>query len=137
MQVTNTTRAASAGAIDGAITGATGGQALGQDAFLKLLVTQLQNQDPLSPQDQTQFLAQLAQFSTVEGVTNLSTSQQKMQGAELLGKTIAANVVIDGVEVPVMGIVSSVRFEKNGVTLRVKGYDADIKMSDVQNVTTN
>ncbi|MBC7526882.1 MAG: flagellar hook capping protein [Chthonomonadaceae bacterium] len=137
MQVTNNTRAASTGAIDGAVNSATGGQALGQGAFLKLLVTQLQNQDPLSPQDQTQFLAQLAQFSTVEGVTNLSTSQQKMQGAELLGKTIAANVVVNGVEVPVIGIVSSVHFENNGVSLRVKGYDADIKMSDVQNVSTN
>ncbi len=47
---------------------------LGQDQFMKLLVAQLQNQDPLSPLDNTEFVAQLAQFSTLEGITNMGTS---------------------------------------------------------------
>ncbi|MEK6531058.1 MAG: flagellar hook capping FlgD N-terminal domain-containing protein [Deltaproteobacteria bacterium] len=49
---------------------------VGKDDFLLLLVTQLQNQDPLDPMDNTEFVAQLAQFSTLEGITNLGTSME-------------------------------------------------------------
>ncbi len=49
-------------------------QDLGRDEFLKLLVTQLQNQDPLSPQENGEFVAQLAQFSTLEEAQKLSGS---------------------------------------------------------------
>lgn len=44
---------------------------LGKDDFLLLLVTQLQNQDPLNPTDNTEFVAQLAQFSSLEGIKNM------------------------------------------------------------------
>ena len=47
---------------------------LGQDAFLRLLVTQLQHQDPTSPQDDSQFIAQLAQFSSLEKLTTMDKS---------------------------------------------------------------
>ena len=46
--------------------------ALGKDAFLKLLVTQMKYQDPLDPQDNSQYLSQLAQFSALEQMTNVS-----------------------------------------------------------------
>ncbi len=45
---------------------------LGKDAFLTLLVTQMQNQDPLDPQDNGEYLAQLAQFSSLEQMTNVA-----------------------------------------------------------------
>ena len=48
--------------------------ALGQDAFLKLLVTQLQHQDPTKPQSDSEFIAQLAQFSSLEKLTQIATS---------------------------------------------------------------
>jgi flagellar basal-body rod modification protein FlgD len=48
-------------------------KALGKDAFLSLLVTQLQHQDPLSPQDNSAFLAQLAQFSSLESLQQIQS----------------------------------------------------------------
>jgi flagellar hook assembly protein FlgD len=51
---------------------------LGENAFLQLLVTQLQHQDPLQPQDDSQFLAQLAQFSSLEQLTQISNSIQQL-----------------------------------------------------------
>jgi flagellar basal-body rod modification protein FlgD len=51
--------------------------AMGKDAFLNLLVTQLKNQDPTQPQDSSEFVAQLSQFSSLEQLTNI---QQTLQG---------------------------------------------------------
>lgn len=72
--------------------------ALGQDAFLKLLITQLKNQNPLNPQDNTAFVAQLAQFSSLQGIQNLNTtmtglangmqSSQALQASALVGRTV-------------------------------------------------
>jgi flagellar basal-body rod modification protein FlgD len=47
---------------------------LGQDAFMKLLITQLEHQDPTQPQDSAAFIAQLAQFSSLEKLTNMDQS---------------------------------------------------------------
>ena len=47
---------------------------LGRDAFLRLLVTQLQHQDPVKPKDDTEFIAQLAQFSALDKLTAIETS---------------------------------------------------------------
>lgn len=51
---------------------------LGKDAFLQLLVTQMQYQDPLDPQDNSQYLAQLAQFSSLEQMTNVATAMSNL-----------------------------------------------------------
>ena len=73
-----------------------------QDRFLKLLVTQLQNQDPLSPMDNAELTSQIAQINTVSGIATLNTSvqglssqflqMQSLQGASLVGK----NVIVPG-----------------------------------------
>ena len=62
---------------------------LGQDAFLKLLTTQLANQDPLQPQENGEFLAQLAQFSSLEKLTSIETSMKELSEAfaKLAGTT--------------------------------------------------
>jgi len=72
---------------------------LGKDDFLKLLITQLQNQDPTSPMENTEFIAQMAQFSSLEQMTNMSTSFSKMaayinssEAAATLGKTVELNI---------------------------------------------
>jgi flagellar basal-body rod modification protein FlgD len=70
-----TTAAATAPATAPAAPGGT--NSLGSDAFLKLLITQLQNQDPTAPQSDTQFIAQLAQFSSLE---KLSSIDQTLTG---------------------------------------------------------
>jgi flagellar basal-body rod modification protein FlgD len=51
---------------------------LGSDAFLKLLITQLQNQDPTAPQSDTEFVAQLATFSSLEQLTSINTAVTSM-----------------------------------------------------------
>jgi len=72
---------------------------LGKDDFLKLLITQLQNQDPTSPMEDTEFISQMAQFSSLEQMTNMSTSFSRMasflnssEAASTLGKTVELNL---------------------------------------------
>ena len=50
-----------------------------QATFLKLLVTQIKNQNPMNPSDSTQFLTQLAQFSELEQMTNVNTQLQQLR----------------------------------------------------------
>ena len=54
-----------------ASTPATAPKSMGTDVFLKLLVEQLKHQDPLAPQDSAQFVAQLAQFNSLEQLTSI------------------------------------------------------------------
>jgi len=54
---------------------------LGQDDFLKLLTTQLQNQDPFAPMDNAEFIGQMAQFSTVSGINDLNETLSSVAGS--------------------------------------------------------
>jgi flagellar basal-body rod modification protein FlgD len=107
----------SKGVADGSLTKAAGGgSALGQDAFLKLLVAQLKNQDPLNPQQNYEFVAQLAQFSSLEQSVGINTrldqlaqqnqGLQNSQVVQLVGKqaTVKGNIVAlkgQGLAVPI------------------------------------
>ena len=94
----------------------TGKKIMGKDDFLKLFLVQLKNQDPEKTQDQSQFMAQLAQFSSLEQMQNLNTNQQAATSASQLGA--ASNLlgrvidVIDDQGNPMTGQVTSVRLEK-------------------------
>src|SRR5262245_61733142 len=83
-------------------------QELGQNEFLKLMMAQMKNQDPMKPTDPTQFLSQLAQFSTVTGIQNMQTSMedlasslrstQVLNGASLVGHDVLAPATTDTIE---------------------------------------
>jgi flagellar basal-body rod modification protein FlgD len=85
-----------------------GKQELGQNEFLKLMLAQLKNQDPMKPTDPTQFLSQLAQFSQVTGIQNMQTSMQDLatslrstqvlSGASLVGREVLAPSTTDTIE---------------------------------------
>lgn len=63
-----------------------GSSELGKDAFLQLLVCQMQNQDPLDPSSDTEYISQLAQFSQLEQLQNLGSESEKAQAFSLVGK---------------------------------------------------
>lgn len=94
-----------------AVNGRTASQELGKDDFLKLLLTQLSNQDPTRPMENTEFIAQMAQFSSLEQMTNMSTEFAKLanmlssnEAVSLLGK----NVTISTGDTSVNGVVEAV-----------------------------
>ena len=66
-------------------------QTLGQADFLKLMTAQMQNQDPFNPVDNTQMVAQMAQFSSLAGITDMSTTLKSI--ADKLGATSASDAM--------------------------------------------
>ena len=88
---------------------------LGRTDFLQLLAAQLQYQDPLQPMTDSAFVAQLAQFSSLQQMENLNNTMTQYQYYNLAGKYIYAEVVINGVPSVVTGIVDRV-MTLNGVT---------------------
>ena len=89
---------------------------LGKDDFLKLLITQMSHQDPTSPMENTEFIAQMAQFSSLEQITNMNQSFQQMnavlasnQATQVLGKTV--EVDLNGASAS--GVVDAVTYGEN------------------------
>ena len=97
-----------------------------KDTFLKLLVAQLQHQDPTSPADSTQWTAQMAQFSTVEQLTNLAKTTQSTsksaavnEAVGLLGRTVSYGDAASGATIT--GKVEAVDLSGAVPTLTVAG----------------
>ena len=70
-------------------------ETIGKDAFLSLLVTQLQHQDPLDPQDNSEFLAQLAQFTSLESLQQIKDDMAALRGLVEAGVAGEAGVPSD------------------------------------------
>src|SRR5690606_38694365 len=73
----------------------TGDSALGKDSFLRLLLVQMENQNPLDPQDNTQFVAQLAQFSSLESMSNLNSTVEAFMGSYQSSQALQASSLVD------------------------------------------
>lgn len=112
----------------------TGNSSLDKDAFLQLLVTQLQNQDPTSPMDDKEFISQMAQFSSLEQMQNVSKSidslseiskqSQLIQYNNFIGKNVNWHEVsskTDEKGKPIVdsgsGVVSKISYNGDSVTI--------------------
>lgn len=109
-------------------------QELDKEAFLKILIAQLRNQDPLNPMDGDEFVAQMAQFSSLEQLTNLNESikelkeqQQGMTAVNLLNREVT--VKVDGETL--RGEVTGVKMEADP---KILIGDKPYKLSDLQEV---
>lgn len=116
----------------------TGSDILGKDDFLKILMTQLQNQDPMNPMQDKDFVAQMATFSTLEQITNMGKSIDKFVQMEqqnklisynqFVGKSVTWNKIVPS-EYPNgqptvengTGIVTSIEFKDDSVYLILEG----------------
>lgn len=123
---------------NGAASGTGSRQTLGQQDFLTLLVTQLRNQDPLNPLDNEAFVAQLAQFSTVSGITEaaqtlgrmekLAAGEQRLSAASWIGRTVTG---ADGQS----GQVAAVSFAADGAASLVLADGSSLPLSSVNRLT--
>ena len=109
---------------------------LGKDTFLKLLVAQMKYQDPSKPANGTEFLAQTAQFTMVEKLSDLATGQHDLLAAQLMlgassmvGRTVTYTGA-DGTEAT--GTVTSATLSGSSPTLRVGS--TDVPLSSVREV---
>ncbi len=68
-----------------------GNSDLDKEAFLQMLVTQMQYQDPLNPSDSTQYMSQLAQYSSLEATMNISSTIEQGNGLNLVGQYVIMN----------------------------------------------
>ncbi len=115
---------------------------LGKNEFLKILTTQLQHQDPLSPMENTEFIAQMASFSTVEqilnlnktveGISNALNSNSVSQAVMYLGTKIEAKSADESGE-PIEGTVEKVGFQ-NGIPYLQVGENK-VNLTDLLSVT--
>jgi flagellar basal-body rod modification protein FlgD len=107
---------------------------LGKNDFLKLLVTQMRYQDPLKPMEDKEFIAQLAQFSSLEQMMNVGQTTSLNWGVSLLGKQVNAT---DADGYPVSGVAKSIRLVDGTplVTLALPGdKTAEVELAKVVQV---
>ena len=117
-------------------------QNLDKDAFLRMLILQLRNQDPLNPMEDREFIAQLAQFSSLEQLQNISQQFQSLtqtqlagQALSLIGRNIQALDPENGELIS--GVVKSVLFADGTPSLMIEsadGKELEIELSNVSSV---
>ncbi len=103
------------------------------DRFLKLLVTQLQNQDPMNPMENAELTTQLAQMSTVEGINKMNTSldgllaqykaNQVLQGASLVGRQVLAEG--NSLQLGSSGAAGAVELDGAADSVQIKVYGSN------------
>lgn len=104
-------------------------QNLGKDEFLMLLATQMSNQDPLEPMEDTDFIAQMAQFTSLEQMQQLNQSFGTQQAYTLIGKNVVAELDDHS---QVVGTVTGVMKQNNTDYLQVGTYK--VPLANVQEI---
>lgn len=104
---------------------------LGKDEFLQILVTQLRNQDPMQPMQDKEFIAQMAQFSSLEQMMNMSkemTSLRQSAGmvAALIGKEVSWMETTDTGVIDHSGVVTSVLWRNNVQYAKVDNLEVPV-----------
>lgn len=112
--------------------------ALGQDAFFKLLITQLQNQDPLNPMEDREFISQMAQFTNLEKTEKMYSlledklsTNRVIDNSNLIGKKITAN--INGIDIS--GTVTGIKSNSDDVILAVLKNGSEIELENINQVS--
>ena len=103
---------------------------LGQQDFLTLLAKQFQTQDPMKPMDDTAFIAQMAQFTSLQQMTQLTQSQQMLTGSSYLGLNVTVQDAASGVKTT--GVVSAI--DNSGTTPALVINGTSYPMSQIKNV---
>lgn len=107
------------------------GMAATQDRFLKLLVTQMKNQDPLNPMDNAQVTSQMAQLSTVSGIDKLNATLQALSSSMMSSQSVqAASMIGHGVMVPGEGVDLKNGAAYGGVDLAQSVDKLDVSIYD-------
>ena len=113
---------------------------LGKESFLKLLVTELKHQDPTKPMEDKEFIAQMAQFSSLEQMSNMNKEIKNLLGSSraseaygILGKDVDTFDTVK--KTRVSGVVSSVFYKGEELMLKV-GND-EVPMKNVHSVSVN
>jgi len=103
---------------------------LGQNDFLKLMIAQLQAQDPLQPANTNEYVSELAQFTQVEQTTNLANASELSGAVQLIGHTVSYT---DTSGAPATGTVQSVQSTSSGTTVTVEGVPG-VKLASITEV---
>jgi flagellar basal-body rod modification protein FlgD len=114
-------------------------QTMDSEVFMKLLVTQLRNQDPSSPMDTNQMISQQTQLAMMEQITNQTTTanedfslQMRMAAANLVGKQVSYTDAASGAAVT--GTATAVSYAKSVPTVTVDGKEVDLDV--ISGITT-
>jgi flagellar basal-body rod modification protein FlgD len=105
--------------------------ALGQNDFLKLMIAQLQAQNPLEPSNGNEYVTELAQFTQLEQTTNLASAGELSSAVQLIGHTVSYSDPTTGATAT--GIVQSVQSTTAGPTVTVEGVPG-IKLTSITEV---
>ncbi len=105
---------------------------LGQNDFLKLMIAQLQAQNPLEPSNGTEYVTELAQFTQLEQTTNLASSSELSNAVQLIGHAVTYSNPTTGATAT--GTVQSVQSSTSGPTVTVEGIPG-IKVSSIAQVS--
>jgi flagellar basal-body rod modification protein FlgD len=103
---------------------------LGQNDFLKLMIAQLQAQDPLQPANTNEYVSELAQFTQVEQTTNLANASELSGAVELIGRTVTFTGPSGE---SLTGAVEGVQSSASGTTVTVEGVPG-VKLSSITEV---